>query len=175
MRILPFVQTIALVCCGLMTGVLLGDRLGPTYARPALAPSDFIALQQITHVHYGKVLPKFMAGALAGGVLWLILIRAQRSRIQFWLLGFAVAAITAAAAVTIRVNFAVNDELMTWSTAAPPDDLRQIWNTWQKAHTARTIFWVGAFVFEVAALAFATSQKDWARTAGFSQRSEVDR
>jgi len=33
MRILPFSQTIALVLCGLMTGVLLGDRLGPTGRR----------------------------------------------------------------------------------------------------------------------------------------------
>jgi uncharacterized membrane protein len=155
MRILPFVKIIAVVSCGLMTGVLLGDRLGPTYARPALTPSDFITLQQVTHVHYGKVLPKFMAGALVGGLLWLTLIRAQRSRIQFWLLAFAVAAIAAAAVVTIRVNFPINDQLMTWSAAAPPDKLRQIWSTWEKAHTVRTILWVCAFVFEVAALGLA--------------------
>jgi len=160
MRILPFSQTIALVLCGLMTGVLLGDRLGPTYARPALTPSSFITLQQVTHVHYGKVLPKFTVGALAGGLLWLILIRAQRSRIQFWLLAFAVAAITAAAAVTIHVNFPINDQLMTWNATAPPDNLMQIWSTWEKAHTIRTMLWVSAFVLEVAALALATSRKD---------------
>jgi hypothetical protein len=147
MRFLPFIQIIAIVFCGLMSGVLLGDRLGPTYARSALTPSNFITLQQVTHVHYGKVLPKFMGGALAGGLLWLILIRAQRSRILFWLL--AVAAIAA---------------------AAPPDDLRQIWSTWEKAHTARTIVWVSAFVFEVAALA--SSRKNWTQTAGLRQRAE---
>jgi uncharacterized membrane protein len=161
MRFLVFVQIIALVSCGLLTGVLFGDRLGPTYARPALTLSNFITLQQVTHVHYGKVLPKLMASALAGGLLWLILIRAQRCQIQFWLLAFALAIIAAAAVVTIRVNFPINDQLLTWNVTAPPDNLRQIWSTWEKAHTIRTILWVSAFVLEVAALALAASRKDW--------------
>jgi hypothetical protein len=118
------------------------------------------------------VLRKVMTGALGGGLLWLILIRARRSRIQFWLLALAVAAITAAAVVTIRLNFPINDQLMTWRAAAPPDNLRQIWSSWEKAHTARTILWVSAFVFEVAALALAASREDWTSSAGLSQRPE---
>ena len=129
MRILPVIQIAAIAGCGLMSGVLLGDRLGPTYARPVLTPSNFIALQQISHAHYGHVLPKFMVCALAGALWWLTVIRAERKHVHFWLLALAVAAIGSAAAVTIHVNFPINDQLMTWNVAAPPDNLRQNWST----------------------------------------------
>lgn len=159
MRVLPLVQIIAIVFCGLMTGILLGDRMGPTYARPLLTPADFVTLQQVTHVHYSKVMPKLMAGAILCGVLWLVLIRAERRSIHFWLLVLSLAAVAAAAAVTIHVNFPINDQLMTWRAEAPPDDLRQIWSAWEKAHSVRTMLWVWAFVCEVAALAVQASRK----------------
>jgi uncharacterized membrane protein len=97
----------------------------------------------------------FLSGALAGSLLWLILIRAERNSVHCWLLALAIAAIAAAAILTIRVNFPINDQLMTWSPVAPPDNLRQIWSTWEKAHTIRTILWVSAFVLEVSALSLA--------------------
>lgn len=41
---------------------------------------------------------------------------------------------------------------MTWSVAAPPADMREIWLRWENVHTVRTILCLGAFALEVVAL-----------------------
>jgi hypothetical protein len=41
---------------------------------------------------------------------------------------------------------------LTWSVAAPPENMREIWNRWEKIHTIRTILWLSAFALEVIAL-----------------------
>jgi hypothetical protein len=76
-----------------------------------------------------------------------LLVRTQWSTLK----ASAVVAIVIAAALTVRVNFPINDQVITWSAAAPPDDIREFWSPWEKAHTIRTILWLGPFALEVAA------------------------
>jgi hypothetical protein len=64
----------------------------------------------------------------------------------------ATGAIISGFTLTLTVNFPINAQLMTWSAAAPPDNMREIWNPWEKTHTVRTILALGAFVLEVVAL-----------------------
>ena len=158
MSVLAIVRVVAILSSGLMAGLLFGDRMGPSFARRALSASSFVQQQQIIHNHYRKLLPVLSIAALAGGLGWLLLVRAQWNTLQFWLLASAVVAIASAAALTLRVNFPINDQLMTWSAAAPPDNIREIWSPWEKAHTVRTIFWLGAFALEVAVLSIFASQ-----------------
>jgi hypothetical protein len=132
--------------------------MGPSFARPALSASSFVQLQQIIHNHYIKLLPGLSMAALVGGLGWLLLVRAQWSTLPFWLVALAIGAIVIATALTLRVNFPINDQLMTWSAAAPPDNMREIWSRWEKAHTVRTILWLGAFALEVAALSVFASE-----------------
>ncbi|GAC1667419.1 MAG: hypothetical protein PVS2B2_25680 [Candidatus Acidiferrum sp.] len=132
--------------------------MGPAFARRTMSASSFIQQQQIIHNHYKKMLPVLSMASLVGGLGWLFLVRAQWSTPQFWLLVSAVGAIAIAAALTIRVNFPINDQLMTWSAAAPPDKMREIWSGWEMAHTVRTILWLGAFALEVVALSVFASQ-----------------
>jgi len=164
MRVLAIVRAIALLSCGLMTGILFGDRMGPAFARRTMSASSFVQQQQIIHNHYKKLLPVLSMASLAGGLGWLLLVRSQWSTLQFWLLASAVVAIVIAASLTVRVNFPINDQLITWSAAAPPDNIREIWSPWEKAHTIRTILWLGAFALEVAAWSvFALQNADASR------------
>ena len=78
------------------------------------------------------------------------MVRSRWNTFQFWLLALAVAAIIIATALTVRVNFPINDQLMTWSAAAQPDNMKEIWSRWETAHTVRTILWLAAFVLEAA-------------------------
>ncbi len=158
MSVLAIVRVIAILPSGLMAGLLFGDRMGPSFARQALSASSFVQQQQIIHTHYIKLLPVLSMAAVAGGLGWLLLARAQWNTLQFWLLVSAVIAIAIAAALTLRVNFPINDQLMTWSAAAPPDNIREIWSRWEKAHTVRTILWLAAFALEVVALGIFASQ-----------------
>lgn len=127
--------------------------MGATFARPALNASSFLQFQQIQHVHFARMMPPLTLIAIAGGLGWLILVRAQWNATQLWLVALAVAAMVFAAALTLRVNIPINNQLMTWNVAAPPDNMREIWGRWEKVHTIRTILWLGAFALEVIALA----------------------
>lgn len=120
-----------------------------------------MTLQQVMHSHYSTIMPKLMTGTLGrqhcvavshSGAAWPPLILDTRT---------AIATIVAAAAVTLRVNFPINDQLMTWNSSAPPDGLRKIWVAWERARTVRTALWVSAFVFQVvAAVAGGRSGRD---------------
>src|SRR5437879_5556398 len=95
--------------------------------------------QQIIHNHYKKLLPVLSMASLAGGLGWLLLVRSQWSTLQFWLLASAVVAIVIAASLTVRVNFPINDQLITWIAPAPPDNIRGISSPWDNARTVSTI------------------------------------
>ncbi len=157
MSVLGIVRVIAILPSGLVAGILFGDRMGATFARPSLSPSSFLQFQRIQHVHFVRMMPPLILGAIAAGLGWLILVRAQWNSFQFWLVALATGAMVCATALTLAVNIPINNQLMTWSVAAPPDNMREIWSHWEKVHTVRTILWLGAFALEVVVLgAFAS-------------------
>ena len=152
MEVLGIVRIVAILSSGLFAGILFGDRMGATYARPALDPSSFLQFQRIQHVHFARMMPPLMLGAIASAWAWLILTRAQWSGTQFWLVALAAGAMVLGAALTLSVNIPINKQLMTWNVAAPPANMRDIWNRWEKIHTIRTILWLAAFALEAVAL-----------------------
>ncbi len=152
MSVLEIVRVIAILSSGLVAGILFGDRMGATFARPSLSPSSFLQFQRIQHVHFARMMPPLTLAAVAAGLGWLMLVRAQWNSLQFWLAALATGAMVCATALTLAVNIPINNQLMTWSVAAPPDNMREIWSRWEKVHTVRTILWLGAFALEVVAL-----------------------
>jgi len=90
--------------------------------------------------------------AIASGVGWLILMPVPWGGGEFWLVALATGSVISGFTMTIIVNFPINAQLMKWSAAAPPDNMREIWNPWEKIHTVRTILALGAFVLQVLAL-----------------------
>ena len=61
---ISMVRIAAVLCAGIMTGLLFGDWLGPSFARARMPLSGFVQFQQIIHYNYLKVLPAFSLAAL---------------------------------------------------------------------------------------------------------------
>jgi hypothetical protein len=57
MDVLAIIRVVAILCSGLMAGLMFGDRMGPAFARQALSASSFVQQQQIIHIHYIRLLP----------------------------------------------------------------------------------------------------------------------
>jgi hypothetical protein len=62
--------------------------------------------------------------------------RAQWNSSPFWLVAFATGAMVFVAALTRAVDIPINNQLMTWSVASPPDNAGEIWSRWEKAHSS---------------------------------------
>src|SRR5687768_4031040 len=65
------VQVVAILCSGLMAGLLFGDWLGTSFARARMSDSSFIELQQIVHINYLRTLPALSSVAVIAPVVWL--------------------------------------------------------------------------------------------------------
>lgn len=146
-------RVVAILFAGLMTGLLFGDWLGPSFARSQMSLSGFVQFQQIIHYNYLKVLPGVSLAALLAPVAWLVLVR--RHRVEFRILLFATLAIAVGFAITFIYNVPVNDVLESWNYNSPPSNARELWQPWESAHVVRTIFWGVGFVLEILALALA--------------------
>ncbi len=164
-------RAIALMCSGLMAGLLFGDWLGPSFARSAMSESSFIQFQQIVHLNYLRTLPALSTLALVASVLWLIMLRNQRSGAEFKLLLGATIAIAVGFTITFVFNVPVNDQLETWNAAAPPTNARELWNRWEKAHIVRTIFWMAGFFLQTIAIASSASRNASSASIQASQLS----
>ena len=156
--ILVMVRIISIVGTGLAAGVFLGHRMGVSLARPELSPSSFVQLQQIIHVHFVRMMPVLMIAAVGASILWTILLRARWRAVEFWLVSGAAMAMVCVFVLTRAVNVPINDQLMTWSIAAPPANLMGLWGPWEVVHSIRTVLAIAAFAVEVVALsAFSAS------------------
>ena len=154
------VRVVAILFAGLMTGLLFGDWLGPSFARSEMALSGFVQFQQIIHYKYAKVLPGVSLVALLAPIFWMAL--ARRHAAEFRILLLAVLAIAVASAITFIYNVPVNDMLESWNYKSPPSNARELWQPWESAHLVRTVFWAVGFVLEIVALAYT------ARAANYS-------
>jgi len=152
MKVLMVARVAAVFCTGLYAGIIFGDRMGASFARPALSAGDFIVFQQIQHTHFKPLLVPVTFAAVLGGLLWLWSMRASPRGAQFWLATAGTAAMLLAAVVTRVVNFPINDALMTWNAASPPHNVRELWAPWEQVHTIRAALSVCAFVLQVLAL-----------------------
>jgi uncharacterized membrane protein len=157
MKRLSIIRVVAVLCSGLMAGLLFGDWLGPSFARAAMNASTFIQFQQIVHINYLRTLPALSTIAVAAPILWLIILRARRDSAEFKILLGATVAIAVGYTITFVFNVPVNNQLETWDFAAPPADAREIWSHWEKAHVVRTIFWVTGFFLGTVALVMPAS------------------
>jgi uncharacterized membrane protein len=140
MTFLKIIRVVAVLCSGLMAGLLFGDWLGPSFARSAMSASSFIQFQQIVHINYLRTLPALSTVAIAAPIMWLIMLRRRRNISEFKVLLTATIAIAIGYTITFVFNVPVNNQLETWNVAAPPANAREIWSQWEKAHVVRTIF-----------------------------------
>src|SRR5436190_21565515 len=120
MKLLAITRVVAVLCSGMMAGLLFGDWLGPSFARAAMNAPSFIQFQQIVHINYLRTLPALSTIALVAPVLWLIIVRGRRDTAQFKLVLFAAIAIAIGYTITFVFNVPVNNQLEIWRADAPP-------------------------------------------------------
>src|SRR5437660_3107441 len=132
MERLGIIRVVAVLCSGLMAGLLFGDWLGPSFARAAMNASSFIQFQQIVHISYLRTLPALSTIAVAAPILWLIILRTRRDSAEFKILLDATVAIAVGYTITFVFNVPVNNQLETWDFAAPPANARELWILWEK-------------------------------------------
>ena len=156
------VRVVAILFAGLMTGLLFGDWLGPSFARSEMSLSGFVQFQQIIHYKYLRVLPGVSLVALLAPIVWMVL--ARRHAVEFRTLLVAVLAIAVGSAITFIYNVPVNDLLESWNYNSPPSNARELWQPWESAHVVRTVFWTVGFALEIVALAV-TARAPQPRTA----------
>ncbi|MEP6767034.1 MAG: DUF1772 domain-containing protein [Acidobacteriota bacterium] len=158
MSLLAASRFAAVLSSGLVAGIFLGDRMGASFARPALSPSSFVAFQQIQHVHFVTMMQILIGAAVVSIAAWLFLIRSRIGSREYLFLALAAGACAAVIVVTRTVNVPINDRLMTWNAASPPAGVREIWSRWEQTHTVRTVLAALAFFF--ALLAFGASRNE---------------
>jgi hypothetical protein len=95
--------------------------------------------------------------ALLAGLVWLAMLRSHWKSAEFWLIAASMCGIALIAVITRAVNIPLNNQLMTWSIATPPSNLREIWAPWERAHTIRTFVAVGVLILEAMALSLRAS------------------
>jgi hypothetical protein len=141
---------------GLASGVLLGDRMGASFARPVLPASSFVAFQQIVHRHFVVMMPILLGITILSCAAWLMLARSRTGSAEFAFLGLGALAFVSIAVLTRAINVPINVQLMTWDPSSPPPDVMNTWARWESAHTARTVMAVLGFALLL--LAFGTAK-----------------
>ena len=152
MSLSTVVRVVAIACAGMLAGIYFGHLAGPQYALHALDGSAFVQFQQVVHVHYVRFMPPLVLGALFSAIAWLVLLRRSWRSTEFRLVAASAIAIAIIAGLTRAISVPLNEALMTWSIAAPPPDLRQIWAPWEQVNTARAWLAIGVLVLEALAL-----------------------
>jgi uncharacterized membrane protein len=149
------VRFLAVFSSGFVAGILFGDRMGVSFARPKLPASSFVTFQQIQNLRFARMMPFPMGISVLASVAWVVLDLSRAKTTGFLFLALGTAAAVSVVVLTRAVNIPINDRLGGWDPAAPQPDLAQIWARWEKAHTVRTVMAVLAFALEL--LAFGMS------------------
>lgn len=151
MTLVTFNRFLVLLTTGLLTGILLGDRVGMTPVRPLLPPGSFVQLQQGIHVLFVPLMPILMILSILGGLMVLVLLRRRLTTAAFSLTVAGTVCIAAAFVLTRLFNVPINEQLMTWQSAMPPENVMALWAPWEQSHSVRTILAVLGFAFHCGA------------------------
>jgi uncharacterized membrane protein len=157
MSVLTIARVVAVVGAGLLAGTFFGDRAGGYHARSGLSPASFVQFHQVAYLHFARSMPPLVLTALLAGLAWLVMLRSHWRSAEFWLIAASMCGIVLIAAITRAVNIPLNNQLMTWSIAAPPSNLRELWAPWERAHTIRTFVAMGVLILEAMALSLRAS------------------
>jgi hypothetical protein len=84
---------LAILSSGLSAGILFGDRMGNTFARPSMSVPEFIRFQKVQNRYFARMMPVVLLTAIASGLAWMLLMRAQWNAPQFGLMALATLAI----------------------------------------------------------------------------------
>ena len=145
-----------LLLTGLYTGLLFADRIGVSPIRPKLPAAAFVLYQQELHLRFGKLMPVLLGGSLLAGLIALTLQRRSYASKGFIFTVIATLCTIGVIILTRLINVPINETLMTWQVAAPPENVMQLWAPWEGSHTIRTVIALLGF----ASLAYAVTSRE---------------
>ncbi len=137
--LLTITRLLQILLTGLYTGLLFADRVGVSPIRPKLPPAAFVLYQQELHLTFGKLMPVLLAGSLLSGIVSLVLLRRNYERKEFIFTAIATICTLGVITLTRLINVPINETLMTWQAASPPENVMQLWAPWEGSHTIRTV------------------------------------
>ena len=171
MTALPAARFGSVFGAGLASSVLLGDRMGASFARPELPASSFVTFQQIVHRHFVVMMPILLGITILSCAAWLMMGRSRRGSAagpatgpgrcpgrcaEFAFLALGALAFVSIAVLTRSINVPINVQIMTWDPSSPPPEVMNTWARWESAHTARTV--IAVVGFGLLLLAFGTAK-----------------
>lgn len=151
MRLTTLAGSIAVLTQGLIAGIFI-SILATRPARISLDTSSFVQHQQAIHIVYGRMMPPLVIVAIIAGIVWLFFLRKRFRSAGFLFAAISTVCAMVAFALTVTVNFPLNDLLMTWNAASPPADVKELWMPWESAHTIRTVIYVIGFISAIAGI-----------------------
>jgi len=151
--LLSISRFLQLLSMGLFTGILFGDRVGVAHIRPQLPASAFVLYQQGVHSRFVYLMPVLIITSLLAGVISLVFLRRDYQSRAFIFTLIAILCTVGVVILTRLINVPVNETMMTWNAASPPENVMQLWAPWEGSHTIRTILAVLGF----ASLAYSTT------------------
>jgi len=154
--LLIIARFVQLLLTGLYTGLLFADRIGVSPIRPKLPAAAFVLYQQDLHLRFGKLMPVLLGGSLVAGLIALILQRRNYASKEFVFTAIATLCTVGVIILTRLINSPINETLMTWQVASPPENVMQLWAPWEGSHTIRTVIALLGF----ASLAYAVTSRD---------------
>jgi uncharacterized membrane protein len=141
-------QVLALMLVGLVAGSMFGIWRG--YDIAAYAPGTFVEVHQGAVRGLNTLLPAMAAAALALVVLLAVLGRNRPAVLGLYLA--AALAIVVGGIITRFFNQPINEQIMTWTSAAIPADWVSLRDTWWHWHLARLAATLGAELLLIAAV-----------------------
>ena len=84
-------------------------------------------------------MPVLLGGSLLAGLIVLILQRRNYASTEFIFTLMATLCTVGVIVMTRLINVPINETLMTWQVAAPPENVMQLWAPWEGSHTIRTV------------------------------------
>lgn len=139
-------RLVQLCCGGLLAGAWCADWLALAPVRGTVTPSTFIIVQQGMEAHLRGVLPLLIGVALVSGCGALLLLLRERRGARYVVLALGTLALLVALVIARLGNAPIDAELMNWTPNAPPENLRELWRPWERAHALRTAMAAASFV-----------------------------
>jgi uncharacterized membrane protein len=155
--VLLLVRVVAIVLAGMLAGIYFGHRAGPQGALGQIDGSSFVKFQQEVHRKYVRFMPVLVVAELLFTLIWLVLLHAEYRSQEFWLVAGAVCGNALIAAMTRAVSVPLNNKLMTWDAAAPPENVREVWTLWERVNTIRAVVAIAVLVCEAVAVSIRAS------------------
>ena len=149
--LLKCAQCVNLFLTGLIAGILVSFWMVEQGLR-GLAGPLYTAVHQPVNRVFGPVMPPLMTLAIFSGLAILALIlRAYKTQV-FTLTAIGTLCSFVVAMSSLLVNVPINQEVLSWSLAAPPVDWVELRDRWWVWHNVRTILSVVGFSCQILAV-----------------------